>query len=55
VHLALAFFIPPKVLPRKPIPNLQAEKDSEGNVYDFAYGLNWKGIINDARTAKYKK
>ena len=29
--------------------------DSEGNVYDFAYGLNWKGVIKDARTAKYKK
>jgi beta-glucosidase len=27
--------------------------DSEGNTYDFAYGLNWKGIINDARTASY--
>jgi len=27
----------------------------EGNVYDFAYGLNWKGVIKDARTAKYKK
>jgi beta-glucosidase len=29
--------------------------DSEGNIYDFAYGLNWKGVIKDARTAKYKK
>jgi beta-glucosidase len=29
--------------------------DSEGHVYDFAYGLNWKGVISDARTAKYKK
>jgi beta-glucosidase len=28
--------------------------DSEGNVYDFAYGLNWDGVINDARVAKYK-
>jgi len=24
-------------------------------VYDFAYGLNWKGVIIDARTTKYKK
>ncbi|MDZ7649165.1 MAG: glycoside hydrolase family 3 N-terminal domain-containing protein [Cytophagales bacterium] len=23
--------------------------DSEGNGYDFAYGLNWKGVINDER------
>lgn len=29
--------------------------DSEGNTYDFAYGLNWKGVINDARTEKYGK
>ena len=28
-------------------------EDAEGNVYDFAYGLNWSGVINDARTAKY--
>ncbi len=24
--------------------------DGAGNVYDFAFGLNWKGVINDART-----
>ena len=30
-------------------------KDSEGNVYDFAFGLNWKGVIKDARTEAYKK
>lgn len=29
--------------------------DDQGNKYDFAYGLNWKGVINDERTAKYKK
>lgn len=29
--------------------------DSEGNVYDFAFGLNWKGVIKDARTEVYKK
>ncbi|MBP2631232.1 MAG: Xylan 1,4-beta-xylosidase, partial [Firmicutes bacterium] len=28
-------------------------KDSEGHSYDFAYGMDWKGVINDARTAKY--
>ncbi|MDH8677020.1 glycoside hydrolase family 3 N-terminal domain-containing protein [Fusibacter bizertensis] len=27
--------------------------DSEGNIYDFAFGLNWAGVIDDARTAKY--
>ncbi len=30
-------------------------RDSQGHVYDFGYGLNWKSVINDARTAKYKK
>ncbi|MFD2933171.1 glycoside hydrolase family 3 protein [Spirosoma flavum] len=29
--------------------------DSSGNVYDFGFGLNWKGVIKDARTAKYKQ
>ncbi|AUD01556.1 glycoside hydrolase family 3 protein [Spirosoma pollinicola] len=29
--------------------------DSAGNSYDFGFGLNWKGVINDARTAVYKK
>jgi len=28
--------------------------DSEGHTYDFAFGLNWKGVINDERVAKYK-
>jgi beta-glucosidase len=27
--------------------------DSEGNTYDFAFGLNWDGVIRDERTAKY--
>lgn len=35
--------------------DMKCHVDSEGHVYDFAYGLNWKGLINDARTAKYKK
>jgi beta-glucosidase len=29
--------------------------DSEGNKYDFGFGLNWKGVIKDARVEKYKK
>ena len=33
--------------------DMNCHKDTEGNVYDFAYGLNWKGVIKDARTAKY--
>ncbi|MGW8316990.1 MAG: glycoside hydrolase family 3 N-terminal domain-containing protein, partial [Bacteroidales bacterium] len=27
--------------------------DSDGNTYDFAYGLNWSGVISDERTVKY--
>lgn len=27
--------------------------DSDGNAYDFAFGLNWSGKISDDRTAKY--
>ena len=29
--------------------------DSEGNIYDFGYGLNWSGVINDERKANYVK
>lgn len=29
--------------------------DKDGNTYDFAYGLNWKGVIDDDRVKKYKK
>jgi beta-glucosidase len=29
-------------------------KDANNNVYNFGYGLNWKGVIQDARTIKYK-
>lgn len=29
--------------------------DSQGNSYDFGFGLNWKGVIKDKRTATYKK
>ena len=29
--------------------------DADGNAWDFAYGMNWSGVIDDARTAKYRK
>ncbi|RTL59515.1 MAG: glycoside hydrolase family 3 protein [Sphingobacteriales bacterium] len=35
--------------------DMKPYKDSEGHSYDFAYGLNWKGVIKDARVIKYKK
>lgn len=27
--------------------------DANGNTYDFGFGLNWSGVIQDERTAKY--
>ena len=29
--------------------------DSDGNRYDFAYGMNWNGVIADERTKRYSK
>jgi beta-glucosidase len=33
--------------------DMRCHKDAAGNLYDFGFGLNWKGVIKDARTAKY--
>ena len=33
--------------------DMECYVDSEGNTYDFAFGLNWSGVISDERTAKY--
>lgn len=35
--------------------DLTCHVDAEGNAYDFGFGLNWSGVIKDARTARYKK
>ena len=35
--------------------DMECYTDSEGNTYDFAFGLNWSGRIRDARTQKYGK
>ncbi|WP_420146757.1 glycoside hydrolase family 3 N-terminal domain-containing protein [Spirosoma sp.] len=35
--------------------DMTSYRDSEGHVYDFGFGLNWKGVIQDARTATYKQ
>ncbi len=34
--------------------DLDCYVDSEGNQYEFAYGLNWSGVIDDERTKQYK-
>lgn len=28
--------------------------DADGNSYDFAFGLDWKGVVDDERVRKYK-
>jgi beta-glucosidase len=33
--------------------DMECYVDSEGNTYDFAYGLNWSGVIDDERVATY--
>lgn len=33
--------------------DLKPYQDSEGNVYDFGFGLNWSGQIEDERTRRY--
>lgn len=35
--------------------DMEVHVDSEGNAYDFAFGLNWNGRIEDNRTTKYTK
>lgn len=34
--------------------DMECYTDSEGNAYDFAFGLNWDGVIDDERTKTYK-
>ena len=33
--------------------DMECYVDSNGNTYDFAFGMNWSGVINDERVAKY--
>ena len=35
--------------------DMKCHVDTEGNTYDFAFGLNWRGVIKDSRTLKYGK
>jgi len=35
--------------------DIEPYRDSCGNSYDFAFGLNWSGVINDERTKRYSK
>ena len=33
--------------------DMECYVDSAGNTYDFTFGMNWSGVINDARVEKY--
>lgn len=33
--------------------DMECYTDANGNTYDFGFGLNWSGVIQDARTEKY--
>lgn len=35
--------------------DMKPYKDTNGNTYDFGFGMNWKGTIRDTRTTLYKK
>lgn len=34
--------------------DMKCYTDNQGNTYDFAFGLNWSGVIKDERVEKYK-
>jgi|WetSurSiteA1Bulk_404760.scaffolds.fasta_scaffold00753_1 beta-glucosidase len=43
-------------LQKEDVPyDMTCHVDAEGNTYDFGFGMNWGGVISDARTEKYKK
>lgn len=35
--------------------DLECYKDSAGHRYDFGFGMNWKGVIRDGRSVRYKR
>ena len=34
--------------------DMECYVDADGNTYDFCFGLNWSGVIDDERTKTYK-
>jgi beta-glucosidase len=34
--------------------DLRVYKDAEGHAYNFAFGMNWQGVISDERVDKFK-
>ena len=35
--------------------DMECYRDIDGNTYDFAFGLNWNGVISDSRVETYGK
>lgn len=35
--------------------DMECYRDSEGNVYDFTFGMNWSGVISDDRVKRYSR
>ena len=35
--------------------DMKCHVDTDGNAYDFAFGMNWSGTIEDSRVKKYRK
>jgi beta-glucosidase len=35
--------------------DMECHVDSENHTYDFAFGMSFKGVIEDDRTRKYRK
>lgn len=43
-------------LQKEDVPfDLECYVDADGHSYDFAFGMNWSGVIDDSRVKKYKK
>ena len=34
---------------------MEAYVDQAGNTYDYGFGLNWNGVIQDERVTRYPK
>ena len=34
--------------------DMRCYRDADGNIYDYAFGLNWSGVIEDDRVRNYR-
>lgn len=34
--------------------DMRCYRDADGNIYDYAFGLNWSGVIDDDRVRNYR-